>query len=81
VIHSDGLILMVQVEDEYGASLVCDHPDMRHLCDVIRANLDKETVLFTTDQPDSCWMIEPIEKTTPYLDWMYNFSVEVCDPM
>jgi beta-galactosidase len=49
--HNGGPILMVQVENEYGAYYPCDHAYMKHLCDVTKQLLGEETVLFTTDQP------------------------------
>jgi beta-galactosidase len=51
IISNDGPVLMLQVENEYGAYFTCDRPYMQHLCDFIRAHLGQETVLFTTDQP------------------------------
>jgi beta-galactosidase GanA len=49
--HAGGPIIMVQVENEYGAYFPCDHMYMRHLSDLTKQILGHETVLFTTDQP------------------------------
>ena len=49
--HNGGNIIMVQVENEYGAYYSCDQVYLKHLCDLTRNLLGQETVLFTTDQP------------------------------
>ncbi|XP_075465700.1 beta-galactosidase-1-like protein isoform X2 [Ascaphus truei] len=44
-----GNIISVQVENEYGSHLACDHRYMRHLHIKFRLYLGVEVVLFTTD--------------------------------
>lgn len=48
--HNGGNIIMVQVENEYGAYYACDQVYLKHLCDLTKELLGDETVLFTTDQ-------------------------------
>ena len=44
-----GPIISVQVENEYGSSLVCDHDYMKHLEQLFRKHLGNEVILFTVD--------------------------------
>ena len=44
-----GPIISVQVENEYGSSLVCDHNYMKHLEQLFRKHLGNEVILFTVD--------------------------------
>ena len=46
-----GNIIMVQIENEYGSYTTCDQAYLKHLADVTRDLLGKDTLLFTTDGP------------------------------
>lgn len=48
--HNGGNIIMVQVENEYGAYIACDQVYLKHLCDLTHELLGEQTLLFTTDQ-------------------------------
>jgi hypothetical protein len=44
-----GVILSVQIENEYGGYWACDHEYLHQLCQLARDGLGEETVLFTVD--------------------------------
>lgn len=49
--HNGGNIIMVQIENEYGAYFACDKLYLTTLCDLAQKYLGSETVLFTVDNP------------------------------
>ncbi|OHS93327.1 Beta-galactosidase [Tritrichomonas foetus] len=49
--HNGGNIIMVQIENEYGAYYACDKVYLQTLCEIAKQNLGEETVLFTVDNP------------------------------
>lgn len=51
-----GNILSIQIENEYGGALECDHNYLRHLCEVTRRVLGDEVFLFTTDSAEEQYM-------------------------
>jgi hypothetical protein len=50
MIANGGPILMMQIENEYGAYFQCNRGYIKHLCDLTKRALGGETILFTTDQ-------------------------------
>jgi beta-galactosidase len=46
-----GNIIMVQIENEYGAYFACDKVYLKHLMDLARDNLGDDVLLFTVDNP------------------------------
>ena len=71
-----GPIISVQVENEYGSSLVCDHDYMKHLEQLFRKYLGNEVILFTVD---SDWQFLLACGTIPSLYATVDFGPEV-DP-
>lgn len=49
--HNGGNIILVQIENEYGAYFSCDKLYLTTLCDLAQQYLGSETVLFTVDNP------------------------------
>lgn len=47
--HNGGPVLMVQVENEYGLTSLCDKKYMEYLRDLFHQHLGNQTVLYTTD--------------------------------
>lgn len=47
--NNGGPIIMVQVENEYGDYIYCDHNYMSKLEQIFRSHLDNDVILFTTD--------------------------------
>ena len=71
-----GPIISVQVENEYGSSLVCDHNYMNHLEQLFRKHLGNDVILFTVD---SDWQLLFACGTIPSLYATVDFGPEV-DP-
>ena len=71
-----GPIISVQVENEYGSSLVCDHDYMKHLEQLFRKYLGNDVILFTVD---SDWQFLLACGTIPSLYATVDFGPEV-DP-
>jgi len=71
-----GPIISVQVENEYGSSLVCDHDYMKHLEQLFRKHLGDDVILFTVD---SDWQFLFACGTIPSLYATVDFGPEV-DP-
>lgn len=47
--ENGGPVIMVQVENEYGIYIHCDHDYMSQLEQIFRSHLGKDAILFTTD--------------------------------
>ena len=73
---NDGPIISVQVENEYGSSLVCDHDYMKHLEQLFRKHLGDDVILFTVD---SDWQFLFTCGTIPSLYPTVDFGPET-DP-
>jgi beta-galactosidase len=76
MLHNGGTIIMVQVENEFGAYFTCDHSYVKHLADLFLSILGSETVLFTTDQPHdyglACGSLPP--QVLPTLDFGVTYD-------
>jgi beta-galactosidase len=51
--HNGGSIILIQLENEYGAFQACDHNYMHHLAKLAKDSLGDETVLFTVDNANN----------------------------
>ncbi|KAJ7376852.1 Beta-galactosidase-1-like protein [Desmophyllum pertusum] len=71
-----GPIISVQVENEYGSSLVCDHDYMTNLEQLFRKHLGEDVILFTVD---SDWQFLFACGTIPSLYATVDFGPET-DP-
>ena len=67
---NNGSIIMVQVENEYGAFKVCDKDYLNFLRDETLKYTNDKAVLFTTDRPIDdelrCGLIEGVFATTDF---------------
>lgn len=69
LIGNGGKIIMVQVENEYGAYHACDHDYLNWLRDETKKYVENNALLFTVDIPNErmhCGKIEDVFATTDF---------------